>query len=63
MANPSPTRMKVKLLSGIILQGATEPRGEDQKYGETGQVVDLDIWTAKHLIVCGKAEAFVQKGK
>ncbi len=48
-------RKSVKLLHGIVVKGATEPKGSDQTFGAIGDVVDLDIWTAQHLISCGHA--------
>lgn len=40
--------LKVKLNRGIIVASATEPRGEPT-YGQPGEVVELDRWTALHL--------------
>ncbi len=60
MAN-NPTKLRVKLKHGIIVQGATEPKGTDQTYGKIGDVVDLDIWTGRHLINCDMAEEVQNK--
>ncbi len=57
----NPTKLRVKLKHGIIVQGATEPKGTDQTYGKIGDVVDLDIWTARYLINCDHAEEVTSK--
>jgi hypothetical protein len=46
MANPN--TLKIKLNRGIVVAGATEPRGEPT-YGKPGEVVELDTWTARYL--------------
>jgi hypothetical protein len=46
MANQN--RLKVKLFRGVVVQGATEPRGEPT-YGKPGEIHEFDRWEALHL--------------
>ncbi len=50
MANAA--NLKVKLLHDCIVAGASEPRGQDQRIGKVGEIVELDKWTAMHLCNC-----------
>lgn len=52
--------IKVKLLRGIVLEGAKD-RNEQPTYGEVGKSYDLDLWLGKYLIGAGAAEEV--KGK
>ncbi len=57
----NPNKIRVKLKHGIVVSGATEPKGDDQTYGKPGDLVDLDIWTGRHLINCDMAEEVTAK--
>ncbi len=50
MANAA--NLKVKLLHDTIVAGATEPRGQDQRIGRVGEIVELPRWEALHLCQC-----------
>ena len=64
MANPA--TLKVRLLHGAIVQGASEPRGT-AVYGKSGEVHELPRWEAMHLVQCHpefpRAELIETKGK
>jgi hypothetical protein len=40
--------IKIKLNRGVVVRGATEPRGEPT-YGKAGEIHEFDEWTGRHL--------------
>ena len=48
--------LKVKLNRGIIVAGIDQPHSDERTYGEAGQTVELDKWTAMHLCNSNETE-------
>jgi len=62
----NPATLKVRLLHDSVVGPADEPRGENH-VGRSGEIHELDRWTALHLCHCHpefpRAELIDKKGK